>query len=77
MVATTDVPARESRTARAREKVFHVKTYSRRAALTGIKEREPALEVDLRQISREDSSRGTHALEHGLAQSSKLLPQDE
>jgi len=39
----------------------------RRAALTGIQESGQVLGLDLRQVSRQNSGRSTHALEHGPA----------
>jgi hypothetical protein len=41
---------------------------SGRAALTGIQERGQVLGMDLWQVPRQDSTRNTYALEHGLAQ---------
>jgi hypothetical protein len=40
----------------------------RRAALGGMEEGGQALGLDLQKVSRQDSSRNTHALEHGPSQ---------
>jgi hypothetical protein len=39
----------------------------RRAALSGMEEGGQALGVDLQKVSRQDTSRNTHALEHSLS----------
>ena len=48
----------------------------RRAALGGMEEGGQALGLDLQKVSRQDSSRNTHALEHGPSQKRvSFLPQ--
>lgn len=40
----------------------------KRAALGGMEERGQALGLDLQKVSKQDSERNTHALEHGSSQ---------
>ena len=48
----------------------------RRAALAGIQERGQVLELDLRQVPKQNSGRRAHALDHGTGQSRvDVLPQ--
>jgi hypothetical protein len=48
----------------------------RRVALGGMEEGGQALGLDFQKVSRQDSSRNTHALEHGLSQKRvSFLPQ--